>query len=43
MSWDRKAERKERFEKIQNSKSKSKNKRHKREKTKYKEGFMYHD
>ncbi len=43
MSWDRKAERKERFDKKQNSKSKSKNKRHKREKTKYKEGFMYHD
>ena len=43
MSWDRKAARKERFEKKQNSKSKSKNKRHKREKTKYKEGFMYHD
>lgn len=43
MSWDRKAERKERFDKKQSSKSKSKNKRHKREKTKYKEGFTHHD
>jgi len=43
MSWDRKAERKERFDKKQNSKFKSKNKKHKREKTKYKEGFMNHD
>ena len=30
MSWDRKAERKERFDKTQNSKSKSKKKRHNR-------------
>ena len=37
MSWDRKAERKERFNKKQNSKSKSKNKKYRRERTKYKE------
>jgi len=38
VSWDRKAERKERFNKKLNSKSKSKNKRNRRERMKYKEG-----
>ena len=39
MSWDRKAERKERFNKKLNSKSKTKNKSHRKERTKYKEDF----